>query len=95
MNVTVIPQPKKKFTQLSELAPQIDKVGELAAKIEKVESQIYERTKAQQERLAALREQYEPKLQELTVQVNDLLDGADPDKTFVELGTRYRAKVGK
>jgi vancomycin resistance protein YoaR len=100
MTVTVIPQPKTTFTEpsapaLSELAPQIDEVGALAAKIEKLEAQIYEKTKALQEKLAALQEQYEPKLMALTAQVNELLNGADPDQTFVELGAHYQAKISK
>jgi division protein CdvB (Snf7/Vps24/ESCRT-III family) len=93
MNVTVVAQPQKKLSELSDLAPQIDEVGELAAKMEKIEAQIQERTRTLQEKLAALREEYEPKLAELTDQINDLLDDADPDKPFVGLGNRYRAKV--
>jgi hypothetical protein len=45
--------------------------------------------------LAALQEQYEPKLMVLTVQLNELLNGADPDQTFVELGAHYQAKISK
>jgi hypothetical protein len=100
MTITALPPPQQKLAKpcapaLSELATQIDEVGALAAKIEKLEAKIYAKTKALQEKLTALQEQYEIKLEELTAQANELLDGADPDKCFVELGMHYRAKVSR
>lgn len=80
---------------LSDFAATIDEVGTLTAQIEKVQADIVEKTKKEQEKLTGLQKKLAPLLKSLGEQLNAAHAEDDPDQTFVESGEKFQAEIGK